>query len=344
MKKISKCINNIIKNYELYRSENDLRSNADIQNLYHSLEEAISGTGILKKYPNIKMKSSLGSGRVPVKPIIYFFDPRETKSGTKGVYVAMILPQLKEDEVSKILKKGLSNPFLTITLTQGENTLEKELKSKKSALSMLSKNANLLADTYRAFLSDSAYSLASSHSQMRMRIAERIYPTSRGGDDKSVTKVLDNMLKVLTIYCDHNKEVNKLSEDKSRWVQQQSRLGQSKFKSLLLLSRKKCMITEVKTVASLDACHVTPHSVEVNYSYENGLLLRKDIHKLYDDNLIGIDANGEIHISYKVCKNDVIYTQYHGKKMKGNICNKLSNNLAHKYKKFIKFNSESGST
>ena len=283
------------------------------------------------------MKPSLGSGRVPVKPIIYFFDTRETSTGTKGVYVALILPQLQEEKISKILKKGLSNPFLTITLTQGEKTLEKELSSKKDALSVLSENASSLADTYRLLLSDSAYSLASGNSQMKMRIVERVYSTSRGASDKSVVKTLDNMLKVLTVYCEHNEEVNDLSEDNKHWILQQYRQGQSKFKSLLLLSRKKCMVTGVKTVSTLDACHVIPHAIRVNYSYENGLLLRKDIHKLYDDKLIGFDANGFIQISPKVCKDDLMYTQYQGKKLSGSICQQLSRNLEQKYKEYQEY-------
>jgi hypothetical protein len=337
--KISKCVNSFIKNHEDYRFANDTRSNEDIQGLYQSLEKAIIKTGVLKKYPYVKIKPSLGSGRVPVKPIIYFFDSRETSTGTKGVYVAMILPQLQEEKISKMLKKGLSNPFLTITLTQGERTLEKELSSKKDALAALSENAISLADTYSPLLNDSTYSLASRNSQMKMRIAERVYSTSRGADNKSITKALDNMLNVLSVYCEHNKEINDLSEDKKRWVQQQSRQGQSKFKSLLLLSRKECMVTGAKTISTLAACHVIPHSVQINYSYENGLLLRKDIHKLYDDKLIGFDAKGFIHISPKVCKDDIMYTQYHGKKLNGSICKKLLNNLKQKYEEFLEFNS-----
>ncbi|MBB1316404.1 HNH endonuclease [Shewanella sp. SR43-4] len=339
MNKISKCINSFIKSHEGYRSDNDTRSNEDIQGLYQSLEKVITETGVLKKYPHIRIKPSLGSGRVPVKPIIYFFDSRETITGTKGVYVAMILPQLQEEKISKILKKGLSNPFLTITLTQGERTLEKELSSKKDALAALSENAISLADTYNQLLNDSAYSLASRNSQMKIRIAERVYSTSRGASDKSIAKAIDNMLTVLSVYCEHNKEINNLSEDKKRWVQQQSRQGQSKFKSLLLLSRKKCMVTGATTASILDACHVIPHSIRVNYSYENGLLLRKDIHKLYDDKLIGFDANGLINISSKVCKDDIMYTQYDGKKLSGDICEQLSCNLDQKYKEYLEFNS-----
>ena len=339
MNKISKCVNKFISNHEEYRFANDTRSNEGIQGLYQSLEKAIIKTGVLKKYPYVKMKPSLGSGRVPVKPIIYFFDSRETSTGTQGVYVAMILPQLQEEKIIKILKKGLSNPFLTITLTQGERSLEKELSSKKDALAALSENAISLADTYSPLLNDSTYSLASSNSQMKMRIAERVYSTSKITSDKSVIKTLDNMLEVLTFHCEHKEEVDGFSNDQKHWIIKQYRQGQSKFKSLLLLNRKKCMVTGAKTISILDACHVIPHSVRVNYSYENGLLLRKDIHKLYDDKLIGFDANGLINISSKVCKDDIMYTQYHGKKLNGSICKKLSNNLKQKYEEFLEFNS-----
>ncbi|MFT6206237.1 MAG: hypothetical protein ACJA0T_000134 [Colwellia sp.] len=98
------------------------------------------------------------------------------------------------------------------------------------------------------------------------------------------------------------------------------------------------MVTGVKTAKVLDACHVIPHAMRVNYSFENGLLLRKDIHKLYDDKLLGIDKSGTIHISLEISKEEHEYYQYNGQKIIGKICSKLSSNLAEKFEDYLECN------
>ena len=71
------------------------------------------------------------------------------------------------------------------------------------------------------------------------------------------------------------------------------RLGQAKFREKLLNAYDfKCAITGTKLVGTLQAAHIVPHhkgkGADTN-SVQNGLLLRADIHNLFDLGLIQID-------------------------------------------------------
>jgi hypothetical protein len=68
------------------------------------------------------------------------------------------------------------------------------------------------------------------------------------------------------------------------------RRGQSRFrKNLLRHFKGKCPITATDVEAVLEAAHINPHSASGLNHTDNGLLLRADIHALFDDDLICID-------------------------------------------------------
>lgn len=93
-----------------------------------------------------------------------------------------------------------------------------------------------------------------------------------------------------------------------------SRVGQSSFRNKLIEKWKCCNITGCTTISALDAAHIAPYRGEKDNDVRNGLLLRADIHRLFDAYLIGIDPDSlTIHISSKI--DDPIYTQYEGKKI-----------------------------
>lgn len=90
--------------------------------------------------------------------------------------------------------------------------------------------------------------------------------------------------------------------------------GQSSFRANLITKWQCCNITGCSTINALDAAHITPYRGEKDNDIRNGLLLRADIHRLFDAYLIGINPNSlTIHISPKI--DDPIYTQYEGKKI-----------------------------
>ena len=69
-----------------------------------------------------------------------------------------------------------------------------------------------------------------------------------------------------------------------------TRRGQEEFRSELLRAYSgRCAISGCTDVEVLEAAHITPHSETQDYSVFNGLLLRADLHTLFDLRLVSID-------------------------------------------------------
>lgn len=71
-----------------------------------------------------------------------------------------------------------------------------------------------------------------------------------------------------------------------------SRRGQGDFRQRLLSAYgSTCVISGCDAVAVLEAAHITPYATEHDYSLSNGLLLRADLHTLFDLHLLSIDPD-----------------------------------------------------
>jgi len=82
--------------------------------------------------------------------------------------------------------------------------------------------------------------------------------------------------------------------DVDEWVWRQicERRGQQAFRrNLLAAYERQCAITKCRVEAALEAAHLTPHSEETNYEVTNGILLRADVHTLFDLHLVSIDPD-----------------------------------------------------
>jgi predicted restriction endonuclease len=81
-----------------------------------------------------------------------------------------------------------------------------------------------------------------------------------------------------------------------------SRNGQRKLKQNLLKQySNRCCVTGCDVEVALNACHIEPHRLNGYNDSKNALLLRTDIHALWDKNLIGIHpVTLEIHTSPKL--------------------------------------------
>jgi len=68
------------------------------------------------------------------------------------------------------------------------------------------------------------------------------------------------------------------------------RRGQREFRNNLISAYNgRCAVTGCDAVDALEAAHITSYSGPKSHHVTNGLLLRADIHTLFDLNLIGID-------------------------------------------------------
>lgn len=91
------------------------------------------------------------------------------------------------------------------------------------------------------------------------------------------------------------------------------RHGQGLFRSQLLKAyKKRCAFTNYSAVEALDAAHIIPYDGRVTNHPTNGLLLRADIHKLFDIGLVAVDTSSWTQIvSPQLSSSE--YATYHRK-------------------------------
>lgn len=94
------------------------------------------------------------------------------------------------------------------------------------------------------------------------------------------------------------------------------RIGQSAFAtSVISAYNRKCSISGEKTLPVLQAAHIKPYSEAGPNFVRNGLLLRSDIHKLFDDGYITISKEFKVEVSQKIreeFENGREYYKYQG--------------------------------
>ena len=112
------------------------------------------------------------------------------------------------------------------------------------------------------------------------------------------------------------------------------RKGQPKLREALLKAyNNSCMISGHGPTNVLEACHIIPHNVSGNNQLDNGLLLRSDLHCLFDDGLLKIN-----HKTYKIEIDDSLSDSPYGKFQGQEIRKRLDgtwpskNNLKIRYK------------
>lgn len=94
------------------------------------------------------------------------------------------------------------------------------------------------------------------------------------------------------------------------------RLGQGAFRVMVTDAySRKCAITGEKTLPVLEASHIKPYAKSGPHFIANGLLLRSDIHKLFDNGYLTITNNLIVEISKRIkeeYENGREYYKLHG--------------------------------
>ena len=76
------------------------------------------------------------------------------------------------------------------------------------------------------------------------------------------------------------------------------RLGQRSFQAVVLGAYgRRCAITGSRIRPVLQAAHVVPLPAGGEHRLDNGLLLRSDVHTLYDGGYLGVDPGYRLHVS-----------------------------------------------
>lgn len=79
------------------------------------------------------------------------------------------------------------------------------------------------------------------------------------------------------------------------------RLGQGAFRILVTDAyNRKCAITGERTLPVLESAHIKPFSNEGPHAVNNGILLRSDLHKLFDLGYITITSDFHIDVSKRI--------------------------------------------
>lgn len=82
-------------------------------------------------------------------------------------------------------------------------------------------------------------------------------------------------------------------ENKRQAYARRVRKGQSRFrKALITLYDSRCAFTKTKEETVLEACHIISHAKTGDNTLDNGLLLRSDIHVLFDEHLVTLANDG----------------------------------------------------
>jgi putative restriction endonuclease len=78
-----------------------------------------------------------------------------------------------------------------------------------------------------------------------------------------------------------------------------TRVGQRAFKALVLGAyQRRCAVTGARITPVLDAAHIRPVAEDGVNAVSNGLLLRSDVHKMFDKGYLGVDPKSRtLHVS-----------------------------------------------
>jgi len=114
-----------------------------------------------------------------------------------------------------------------------------------------------------------------------------------------------------------------LEEEPARYgaeILMQPRLGQGGFRVAVMESYgRRCAITGERTLPVLEAAHIRPYSEDGPHLVSNGLLLRSDLHTLFDQHYLTVTKDMRVEVSRRIREefsNGRDYYSLHGKELK----------------------------
>jgi putative restriction endonuclease len=98
------------------------------------------------------------------------------------------------------------------------------------------------------------------------------------------------------------------------------RLGQGAFRILVTdIYQRRCAITQERTLPALEAAHIRPYGDGGDHEARNGLLLRRDIHSLFDAGYVTVTPNFHFEVSRRIreeFENGRHYYALHGERIR----------------------------
>lgn len=96
------------------------------------------------------------------------------------------------------------------------------------------------------------------------------------------------------------------------------RLGQGTFRFAVQRAYGRCAVTGEHSLPALEASHIIPYSEGGRHEIPNGLLLRADIHRLYDGGYVTVTPDREFRVSPRLEKefqNGRVYYELDGRRI-----------------------------
>jgi len=79
------------------------------------------------------------------------------------------------------------------------------------------------------------------------------------------------------------------------------RLGQGSFRIIVTDNyQRRCAVTQERTLPALDAIHIKPYKESGPHDVRNGLLLRSDIHRLFDTGYVTVNPYYRFEVSRRI--------------------------------------------
>lgn len=97
------------------------------------------------------------------------------------------------------------------------------------------------------------------------------------------------------------------------------RLGQGAFRVLVTdIYERRCAVTRERTLPALEAAHIRPYHEGGQHEPSNGLLLRRDIHSLFDAGYVTVTPDLHFEVSHRIredYENGRDYYALHGRRI-----------------------------
>lgn len=97
------------------------------------------------------------------------------------------------------------------------------------------------------------------------------------------------------------------------------RLGQGAFRVMVTdIYHRRCAVTQERTLPALEAAHIRPYSDGGEHAANNGLLLRRDLHSLFDSGYVTVTPDLNFEVSRRIreeFENGKHYYALHGQRI-----------------------------
>jgi putative restriction endonuclease len=141
----------------------------------------------------------------------------------------------------------------------------------------------------------------------------------RYSSDTSIGRQLLEEVKERQGYVIGEKMLFEHTDIRYAFINTKRRIGQGAFRIVVTEAyNRKCAFSGEKTLPILEAAHIKPYARDGQHALDNGVLLRSDLHILFDKGYITIDDGYRIEVSKRLNSdygNGKMYYSMHGQNL-----------------------------